>query len=543
MTASKSTIASCLFFLFASPAVAADAPPAAPSGALANASCPSAFTPQSKESEGKVTIGGKRIAYRAVIGTLVVHAKDWVEGVPCPTEVAKMTGATLPAEAAMSYVAYFKQGNNIGVRPIVFLFNGGPGSSTVWLHMGAFGPQRVVTNDDSHTPPAPYRLVANDGSLLDAGDLVFIDAPGTGFGRIAGKDKEKAFWGIDADAHAFAAFIQAFVTKYQRWNSPKFLFGESYGTTRSAVLSNILQSDYNIDLNGIIMLSQILSFDLSTGGPEANPGNSMPYILALPTFAATAWYHHKLPNQNEDLAAVIGRAKAFAMGPYMAALAKGNKLGETEKQKIATELHGLTGLPVAYLLKANLRVSGGEFEKTLQGDSNTTTGRLDTRFSGPTMDPLSKDAQYDPQSAAISSAYVTAFNTYARQTLKYGGERPFYPGVDVFKHWSFKHKQPGMRFAFPGSPNVMPDLAAAMKYNPKLKILLTGGYFDLATPFFEGVYEMAHLPIQARLKGNISYRYYPSGHMIYAHTPSLKALHDDVAAFIEKTVAGNGKGS
>jgi len=541
MTASKSAIATCLLLLFASSA--AGMPGSGPDGTAASASCPSAFTPQSQESEGKVTIGGKRIVYRAVIGTLVVHPKGWVEGVPCPTPVAKMTGATLPAEAAMSYVAYFKQGNNAGIRPIVFLFNGGPGSSTVWLHMGAFGPRRVVTNDDSHTPPAPYQVVANDDSLLDAGDLVFIDAPGTGFGRIAGKDKEKAFWGVDADAHAFAAFIQAFLTKYKRWNSPKFLFGESYGTTRSAVLSNILQSDHNIDLNGIIMLSQILSFDLSTGGSEANPGNDMPYILTLPTFAATAWYHHKLPDQSGDIEAVIERAKAFAMGPYMAALARGNGLAEAERQNIATGLHNLTGLPVAYVLKANLRVSGGEFEKTLQADSDTTTGRLDSRFSGPTMDPLSKNAQYDPQSAAISSAYVSAFNNYARQTLKYGGDGPFYPGASVFKFWDFKHKQPGARFAFPGALNVMPDLAAAMKYNPRLKILLTGGYFDLATPFYEGLYEMAQLPIQDRLKDNISYRYYPSGHMIYAHMPSLKALHDDVAALIEKTVAGEREGS
>ncbi|MBU6443862.1 MAG: peptidase S10, partial [Alphaproteobacteria bacterium] len=246
-------------------------------------------------------------------------------------------------------------------------------------------------------------------------------------------------------------------------------------------------------------------------------------------------YHHKLPGNPKDLDALVQQVERFAMGPYAYALSRGASLDDKTRQQIAQKLHQYTGLPVWYILKANLRVSGGEFEKNLLGDSDDTTGRLDTRFSGPTMDPLSKEAEYDPQSAAISSAYVSAFNTYVRDTLDYGKGETYKPEIDVFKYWSFKHKQPNMQFAFPGATNVMPDLAAAMKYNPDLKVLLMGGYFDLATPFYEGWYEMHHLPIPNKLQANIQYRYFQSGHMVYAHVPALAKMHDDVAAFIQAT--------
>jgi len=491
------------------------------------------FTPSESTTSGAVTVGGHRIDYQAVAGTIVVHP-DGFDDAP-QTADDKKAGKNPDAEASMFYVAYFKKGAAPGSRPVTFLYNGGPGSSTVWLHMGAFGPRKVVTNDHTHTPAAPYQLVNNDDSLLDASDLVFIDAPGTGFGRIAGKDKEKAFYGVDEDAHAFAQFIKAFLSKYGRWNSPKYLFGESYGTPRSAVLSNMLQSDESIDLNGVILLSQILNFDLSVDGPETNPGIDTAYEVALPTYAATAWYHHKLPANPKDLDTVIQKAEVFAMGPYAYALAQGSSLSPKARKDIAQKLHGFTGLPVDYILRANLRISGGVFEQHLQQDSDTTTGRLDTRFSGPTMDPLGKESDYDPQSASISSAYVSAFNSYVREMLDYGKGLTYKPEINVFKYWSFKHKQPGQHFAFPGATNTMPDLATAMKYNPDLKVLLAGGYYDLATPFYEGWYEMHHLPIPDKLQANIEYRYYPSGHMVYANAESAKKLHDDVAAFIQAT--------
>jgi len=405
----------------------------------------------------------------------------------------------------------------------------------VWLHMGAFGPKRVVTADDTHTPAAPYPVVNNEYSLLDVTDLVFVDAPGTGFSRLAGKDKEKAFYGVDQDAWAFGDFISQFLSKYGRWNSAKYLFGESYGTTRSAVLSNILETELSVDFNGVILLSQILNFSLDADGPEINPGIDVAYELNLPTYAATAWYHHKLPNSHPELAALLTEVEHFAMNDYALALGAGSSLPADQRHAIAAKLHEYTGLPIAYIEKADLRINGGEFEKNLQDESNLTTGRLDTRFSGPTFDPLSKAAEYDPQSAAISSAYVSVFNDYVRKDLKYGENKEYKPEIEVFKWWSFAHKPPGVPFAFPGATNVMLDLATAMKYNPQLKVLLNAGYFDLATPFYQGIYEMQHLPIPPDLQKNIEFKFYESGHMVYAHEASLKAIHDNVAEFIRNS--------
>ncbi|HUB88718.1 MAG TPA: peptidase S10 [Dyella sp.] len=481
--------------------------------------------PQASATEGSVSVEGKHIAYKAVAGTLVLHGKGDKENEPT---------------VSMFYVAYFKKGAEASKRPITFIYNGGPGSATVWLHMGAFGPRRVVTKDDTHTPAAPYQLVNNDYSLLDASDLVFIDAPGAGFSRLIAndpdaakraeqmKDRRKDIYSVDGDGHAFAQFITQFLSRYGRWNSPKYLFGESYGTTRSAVLANDLENEDSVDLNGVILLSQILSFDNDIDAANDNPGNDLPYELALPTFAATAYYHHKLPQQPAELEPFLQEVEQFALGDYAQALMQGARLDDAHKQAIAQKLHQYTGLPVAYLLKANLRVNGGMYEHELLSDSDDTTGRLDTRFAGPSLDPLSKEAEYDPQSSAISSAYIAAFNDYARKDLKYGKDQVYREFADA-QDWNFKHD------GHFGAVNVMPDLANAMKTNPDLKVFLNGGYYDLATPFFAADYEMHHLPIQSTLMNNISYAWYPSGHMVYAHEASLKLLHDNVARFIEQT--------
>jgi carboxypeptidase C (cathepsin A) len=489
------------------------------------------FKPEQQASKGSVTVGGNLINYDAFAGTLVVHPKEWDDVLQNRDKEDK----SKPAEASMFYVAYFKSGSNAAERPVTFLYNGGPGSSTVWLHMGAFGPKRVVTADDSHTPAAPYPVVNNDYSLLDASDLVFVDAPGTGFSRISGKDREKAFYGVDQDAYAFTDFIVQFLAKYGRWNSAKYLFGESYGTTRSPVLSNLLETKRAVDFNGVIMLSQILNFDCSADGPQFNSGVELPYLLALPTYAASAWYHHKLPDAHRELQPLLAEVEHFAMTDYARALAEGSALAPDERRAVVAKLHQYTGLPAEYIEKADLRINVGEFEKTLQDESNMTTGRLDTRFSGPTLDPLSKEAEYDPQSAAISSAYVSAFNDYVRKELKFGENRVFKPIVEIDQSWNYLHQPPGASIPLPQATNVMPDLATAMKYNPDLKVMLNAGYFDLATPFYEGIYEMQHLPIPAKLQKNIEFKFYESGHMVYAHTASLKALHDNVAAFILKT--------
>jgi len=503
------------------------------------------FKPEAAVSTGTVTIDGKAIAYQAVAGTLIVHPRGW-DDVPgdfaAGRDGARAGGGrgddkkNPSAVASIFYVAYFKKGG--GQRPLTFLYNGGPGSSTVWLHMGAFGPRRVVTASDAHTPPAPYALVNNASSLLDASDLVFIDAPGTGFSRIAGKDAKKAFFGVDQDGYAFAEFITQFLSKYGRWNSPKYLFGESYGTTRSAVLIDQLEAQRGIDFNGVILLSQIFNFDLRPDRPTRDPGIDLPYELALPTYAATAWYHHKLPGAPQDLDALLAEVEQFAMGDYAQALEAGSALSTAARAGIADKLHQYTGLSVDYILKADLRIDGGEFRQNLQGDGGLTTGRLDTRFSGPDLDPLSQRAGYDPQAAALSSAYISAFNDYVRKDLHFGHEQAFKPSIPTYKTWDFDHRQPGDAAA-PASPrqgaNVMPDLANAMKVNPNLKILLNAGYFDLATPFFQGVYEMHHLPIPASLQGNIEFKFYRSGHMVYAKPAALASLHANVAAFIRRT--------
>jgi carboxypeptidase C (cathepsin A) len=525
------------------------------------------FLPGQQRSTGSVMVAGQRINYVAYAGTIVVHPKGWDD---VPQDAPKDQDKGDQPEASMFYVAYFRVPEGAGTgrarggrsrasepgaaaptdlsadssldRPITFLYNGGPGSSSVWLHMGAFGPRRVMTLDDTHTPAAPYQLVNNDHSLLDASDLVFIDAPGTGFSRIGGKDRDKNFYGVDQDAYAFSDFIVQFLSKYGRWNSPKYLFGESYGTTRSAVLINMLENERYVDFNGVMLLSQILGFDNSPDAPQVNPGIDLPYELALPSYAATAWYHHRLPGQQgqppggqqPDLQMLLKQVEHFAMNDYRNALDQGTALPVEQRQAIAQQLHQYTGLPVDYILKANLRINGGEFEKNLQGDQDLTTGRLDTRFSGPTYDPLSEEAEYDPQSAAISSAYVSSFNGYVRRQLHYGQGKLFKPEIDI-ENWNYQHQPPGQGMPLQASTNVMPDLEIALKTDPRLHILLNAGYFDLATPFYEGVYEMQHLRIPDSLRSNISFAFYQTGHMVYVSEKGLAQLHDNAAKFIHDT--------
>jgi carboxypeptidase C (cathepsin A) len=491
-------------------------------------------------TQGTIAVAGQHIAYTAIAGTITVGATDIQDaqlGSDGKPEAGSQLALSEPKEpkdaspvARMFYVAYFKKDAKAEDRPITFFYNGGPGSSTVWLHMGSLGPKHVVTAGDQHLPAAPYKMVDNEYSLLDVSDVVFIDMPGTGFGRLIGKDPEKAFWGIDEDANAFARFIARFITKYNRWNSPKYIFGESYGTTRSAVLANILEGNKSIDLNGVILLSQIFNFTTDIDEPNANPGVDQPYMLALPTYAATAWYHKKVPQQPAALEPFLKEVEEFAMGPYAHALALGTDLSAAEKESVAEKMHEYIGLPVAYLLKANLRVNGGQFTKTLLDDQDLTTGRLDTRFSGPTLNPLSEGAEYDPQSSAISSAYVSLFNDYVRKDLKYGEGQTYLPEAQFGpSQWDLMHKNN------PTSLNVTNDLADAMKANPRLKVMVNGGYYDLATPFFAAEYEEKHLPIPQSMAKNIEYDWYESGHMVYVRDESLKQLHDRVAAFITRT--------
>ena len=498
-------------------------------------------------TEGTVTIGGQAVAYQAVAGTLTVGATDkqdatlGFDGKLLPDSGIKPEAnpADAPATTRMFYAAYFAKNTVAEHRPITFIYNGGPGSSTMWLHLGTFGPRRVVVPDADHQEGAPYTILNNQYCLLDVSDLVFIDAPGTGLSRTFGKDPAKAFNGVDGDGHAFDRFIRRFLSKYDRWNSPKYLFGESYGTPRSAVLAADLRG---VDLNGIILLSQILSFDNSVDDPKWNPGVDQSYALALPSYAATAFYFHKLPVQPAALKPFLAEVEKYALGEYMTALLQGSELPDAQRQGVAEKLHGYTGLPVEYLLRADLRIVGENFSKTLKLDESATIGRLDTRFQGPDLDPLSEGSQYDPQSDAITSAWTAAINDYLRKDLKFGLQSTYWPsgGIAGDFTWDLRHHAPG------GPPaedqetgtNVMPDLAYRMKLNPKMKIMLAGGYYDLATPYFEGIYEMHHLQIPRALQSNISYHYYETGHMIYIREDILKQFRADVAAFITSTESG-----
>ena len=512
------------------PALAAPAKDAPAPVAVVPDKTADAVRDEVSKTAGSVTIGAHALAYQAEAGMLVVHAADPSEEDPRPAD-AKGPAA---AAAGLSYVAYFLGKDADPKRPITFVFNGGPGSSTVWLHMGAFGPKRVVAGDGEHGPAAPYQLVDNAYTLLPDTDLVFIDAPGTGFGRLRGADKEKAFWGVDQDSHAFANFIVEFLSRHGRWNSPKYLFGESYGTTRAAALSLVLEQEKGVDLNGVILLSQILSFDNSVDNPDSNPGVDQAYALALPTYAATAWYHRTLPTPPAALEPFLAEVEAFASGDYLTALAAGRRLPEARRAAIAAKLHEYPGLWVDSLRQANLRIPGGVFTRHVLG-GGATAGRLDTRFPGDALDPLGKDADYDPAMSAILSPYTAAFNDYVRRELHFGEGRTFKAIGGLWAKWDFLHQPPGAPMKMPHATNVMPDLAAAMTMNPHLQVQMHGGYYDLATPFYAATFELEHLPIPAALASHIETKFYESGHMVYAHEPSLAALTANTAAFIRRT--------
>jgi carboxypeptidase C (cathepsin A) len=493
------------------------------------------FKPNEVRSTGTLTVGGQAIAYDAIAGTLVVHAKDWedTDAVEADADKEDKDKSQPKPQASMFYTAYFRQGAPVASRPITFLFNGGPGSSTVWLRMGAFGPVRVLTATARHTP-APYAVVDNDQSLLDVSDLVFIDAPVTGFSRIAGKDKEKSFYGVDQDIDAFTKFITQFLTKYGRWSSPKYVFGESYGTMRAAGLSLALQRA-DVDLNGVMLLSDVLNWDFLPDDPQINPGIDMPYVVSLPTYAATAWHFNKVANRPADLRAFLAEVEQFATGDYANALIQGNDLPDGERQRIAQRLSAYTGLSVAYLLKTNLRIEYGAFQKELLGEQGLTTGTLDTRYVGATLDPLSKVSSYDPQDAAISAAYVAAWNNYLRDRLHYRSDIAYKSGIPVYSKWDYKHQPPSADKPLIALPNVLPDLATAMMQNPDMKVMVNGGYFDVSTPYFEGKMEMRHLPVPPEIRCNVEFHYYESGHMAYLRPETLAELKANVAGFIRRT--------
>jgi carboxypeptidase C (cathepsin A) len=476
-----------------------------------------ASNPDSSITYHTITIGGQRIDYEAKVGAIVLKDE---QGEP---------------EADVYYTEYTKRGvEDETERPITFAYNGGPGSSSVWVHMGAFGPRTVETPDTAHAPPPPYTLHDNPYSILDATDLVFIDPVGTGYSHPVGKATGKEFWGVDEDANSLAQFVSRFLSESGRWNSPRYLLGESYGTTRSAALVNLLQERYSMDFNGVVLMSMVLNFQTISFGP----GNDMPYILYLPSYAAVAWYHHALQNRAASLEPFVKEVEDFASGPYAHALMLGDQLPASERQDVLQKLSQYTGLSTDYWDKADLRVNNSQFEKELMREKGIVIGRLDARFTGPTEDELGEYADYDPQSADISSAYASTFNMYMHDELKFGQDMQYQISGNV-NPWDWKH---GRGFGWPGYTNVAVDLANALRRNTRLQVLLNNGYFDLATPFYASVYTMDHLGLPPDLRAHIHIASYMAGHMMYVYGPSHKELHDNIDRFIGQT-SGTARGA
>ncbi len=495
--------------------LAAQAPDAKPADAKPDAAKPDAAAEKPKEestvTDHSIKVGGQTIAYKATAGTLLL--KD------------DMGEAT----ASVFYTAYTKSDvKDASTRPITFAYNGGPGSASLWLHMGALGPRRVVTTDPEATPNAPFRLVDNASSILDKTDIVMIDPVGTGFSRAVGKAKDKDFYGVDADAKSIAHFIKNYITKSNRWNSPKFLLGESYGTFRNAAVVNHIQGHDGIYFNGVIMVSMVL--DLGT--ISFLPGDDLSYILYVPSYAATACYHKVLTNCGSDLNSFLQDARKFASTEYALALLKGDTITPAEKADMATKLARYTGLSADYIAKSNLRVPLPRFMAELQRTRGLGTGRLDSRFSSPIVDSLTEYAETDPQSDAISGAFVAAFNSYVREELKFTTDKDFHIFAEGSQQWDWKHDG-GQGFGFPGAPNVEGDLLNAMQTNQHLKVQVENGIYDMATPFYGSEYTVQHLGLPDRMQGRIRLDYYDAGHMMYIHDPDLTKLHDNVTSFIE----------
>lgn len=461
-----------------------------------------------KTSRHGVTLGGRAIAYTATAGTLTIRDDD---GKPI---------------ASMFYVAYVAdRAKGEAERPVTFLYNGGPGSASLFVHMGMFGPMHVLTEAPNAVHTAPYTVTQNPDSLLDKTDLVFLDAIGAGYSRPLGDTKGSAFWGVDQDIDAFARGIQRYVTINHRWNAPKFIFGESYGTTRSAGLAYALQ-ERGLQLNGVLILSSILNYGVRDAGFDQI------YLTYIPSYAATAVYHHKAPTP-PDLTAYLQQVREWTRGPYAAALAKGHNISDQELDSVARQMSVYTGLSVQFLKEANLRVDLARFRKELLRDQRRTIGRYDSRFTGIDADAAGEASEYDPSDTGIHGAYVAALHDYLERDLGYATELNYWPsGPGINRAWDWKHKAPGAQFASQVADTAQ-DLGLAMRQNPHLKLFSLNGIYDMATPFAGTEYDISHMWLDPSLRGNIRFAYYPSGHMVYLNPDALKQMKVDVAKFYD----------
>jgi carboxypeptidase C (cathepsin A) len=463
------------------------------------------------ETDHVLRLGDTEIEYSARTGLIVMRAETEEEG-----EKDKAT---------LFFVAYTRKDSNLSQRPITFSFNGGPGSSSVWLHLGVLGPRRVDMGDAGNLLPPPYRLVDNEFSLLAYSDLVFIDPVGTGLSRPVPGEKEDQFLDFKKDIELVGDFIRLFATRFRRWASPKFLIGESYGTTRAAGLAGYLQERHGMFLNGVILVSSILDFQTA----RFTDGNDLPYFLFLPTYAATAWYHQRLDAKYQDMSLedFLEEVVQFALGEYAAGLIQGDNLAQDQRARLVEQLANFTGLSKDYLDNTDLRINIMRFIKELRREDKLTIGRLDTRFTGVDRDSAGESSEFDPSYAAIQGPYSTTFNDYLRSQLEFESDLPYeILSMKVNTKWSYQDHQ--NEFV-----NVAETLRKAITTNPHLKVLVANGYFDLATPFQATRHTFSHLGLPPSLRGNISMTYYPAGHMMYVHADSLAALSADLGDFIE----------
>ena len=424
---------------------------------------------------------------------------------------------------AKVFFTYYKKDNEeAGKRPITFTFNGGPGSSSVWLHMGGLGPKRVLLQDDGKATAPPYQVINNEYSWLDKTDLVFIDPVATGYSRAAPGESPKQFHGYVEDIQSVGSFIRHFLSRYERWASPKFLAGESYGTTRAAGLSKFLQDNYRIYFNGIFLISPVLNF----GTNDYYIGNDLPRALYIPSYTAAAWYHKKLaPALQGDFQKALKESEAFALGEYVTALTKGGWMSDTEKDKIAEKMSYYTGLSKEYCLQANLRVDENRFYKELRRKDGLTIGRLDARFTGHDFDNAGEQVSYDPSFTNIDGPFTSAINDYFERDLNFKEEKPY----NIFGNvgpWNYSNVQ--NQFL-----NVAESLRDAMEKNPALKVYVGSGYYDFATPYFTSMYDVEHMFLSAEAKKNIKHFYYNAGHMYYINKPDMIQFKKDVDAFYD----------
>ena len=468
------------------------------------------------ESKHSITIGGKKINY--TVNTGIIILKEESSDRDKEAEDAK-------PKASFFFAAYTLDSvEDRSKRPITFAYNGGPGSSSVWLHLGMVGPRRVSMSDEGFMPQPPFKLVDNEFSLLDVTDLVFIDPVSTGYSRPVEGQKAREFHGFRRDIETVGEFIRLYTTRNKRWTSPKFLLGESYGTTRSAGLSGYLQERYGMYLNGIMLISSILNFQTA----YFDPGNDLPYILFLPTYAATAHFHGKVKTR-KSLASFLKEVEVFAANEYTLALAKGSSLTNQERKVLASKLSEYTGLDEDYILRSDLRIEIFRFTKELLRSKNRTVGRLDTRFIGIDRDSVGENFEFDPSMAAITGPYTATLYDYLRVELNFESDLPY--EILNGKVWPWSYAENENKYV-----NVAETLRSAMSTNPYLKVHVANGYYDLATPYFATRYTFDHLGLDPSLKDNISMSYYPAGHMMYIQIKSLEVLKNRLVEFINESM-------